>query len=253
MASEHLGLISRTTDGWSAPLWDDARGHKAITVAIIDSGLDPLQPSLASALVTPQIDFGPRAAGAVYRSSIPTVATLRQALATSQGDLRAIVQGELAEVRDHTARTGLDFARLSLLHDAVQAAGNPVPAAQEFLAVLSVQPLGLSKADPAFDDASAKLADLDLEEDQIVAIATLVGQMSNGYAQIDMPDPAQYFGTHATACAGLVGGRPPRDRPHEFFSALPYHGVNPFCRIASYATPYSMKSNQSSTLFSSHT
>jgi subtilisin family serine protease len=236
---EHLGLITRTADGWSAPLWDDASCGDAVTVAIIDSGLDPRHPNLEAALVSPQIDFGPQITGAVYRSAVTTVSALRQALATSQGDLKEIVQRVLAEVVAHTARAGLDIEKLSVLHDAVQAAGNPASAAQAFLEALSVQPPGLSMADAGFGDAAAKIADLDLGADHSATITAMAGQMARGYAQIDMPDPAAFFGAHGTACAGLVGGRPPRDRPHEFFSALPYYGVNPFCQIASYATPYS--------------
>lgn len=236
---EHLGVISRASGGWSAPLWDEARSADPVTVAIIDSGLDPLHPNLDTALVAPQIDFGPRVTGAVYRSAGSAVAALRRAMAAGHGDLKAIVGRVLAEVSDHAAGAGLDIAQLRVLHDTVHSAGDPTPAARAFLDALSVRPVDTASVDPAFGDTAARIHDLDLTHDQTTAVTAIVEQMAAGYVPIDMPDPAQYFGAHATACAGLVGGRPPQDQDHAFFGALPYYGVNPFCRIASYATPYS--------------
>ncbi|WP_386682057.1 S8 family serine peptidase [Loktanella sp. R86503] len=236
---EHLGLITRTTGGWASPLWDAAQDADPVTVAIIDSGLDPLHPNLRDALSGPQIDFGPTGTGAVYRDAGKGVADLRQALATSQGDLKALVTDALADLAAHVAGHGINLGQLEQLHDAVQGADNPTAAAQAFADAIGVQPAARPAVVPDFGDIAGKIAALDLGADHNAALTAIAGQMAGGFAQIDLPDPASYFGAHGTACAGLVGGRPPRGHSHTFFSALPYFGVNPFCTIASYATPYS--------------
>ena len=232
---EHLGVLTRTDGGWDAPLWDEAAGADPVTVALVDSGVDPGHPNLVAALTGPQVDFAPRLYGAVHAPAGEALAALTRARDPSPAVTKALVAEALADAEAHAAARGLDIDRLRTLEAEVQSEADPTDAATQFRAALRIPEAPLRE--PGLSGVDAAIAALGLPGDAGSKISARATRIGEGYATLDVEDPARFFGAHGTACAGLVGGRP-ASRAHEFYTALPYYGVNPHCRIRSYSTPY---------------
>ncbi len=246
---EHVGVLRRTEGGFSTPHWDLAKEAEPVTVALVDSGIDVGHPNLSGAIAAPQVDFGPRMEGAVYVPRGETINAIRRALefdTPSEDDLREAVAGAMADIEAHAASVGLDLAQLTALVQAAEGSADLealVTACQAILdALRSPASVAAPAAAPALSAGHlAALEDLGLTAGETAAVTEIAQTLSRGPEPIELQDPSRYFGAHGTACAGLVGGRPAEADPAApvFFTALPYYGVNPYCRILSYATPYS--------------
>ncbi len=247
---EHVGVLRRQDAGFLTPHWDLAKEAKPVTVALIDSGIDVGHPNLGGAIEAPQVDFGPRMQGAVFVPYGETINAIRRALefdAPSETALREAVAGATADIEGHAASVGLDLAELKALVQAAEASADLdalVVACQTLLDALRTPasvaappggPAALSAAD------QTAVAALGLGASDTTAVEDVAKSLAGGPEPIELQDPSRYFGAHGTACAGLVGGRPAEPGPAApvFFTALPYYGVNPYCRIVSYATPFS--------------
>ena len=93
------------------------------------------------------------------------------------------------------------------------------------------------------ESLSDRLAELNVspgpELDKIVHDLEDAGNQARS---LPLRDPSTFFAAHGTACAGLVGGRVGKadgSSTKTIEKAIPYSGVNPFCKILPVCTPYS--------------
>ncbi|MBR9891377.1 S8 family serine peptidase [bacterium] len=242
-------------------LWGKAdKNPQLITVAIIDTGIDTGHPNLENA-VCEQIDFGPDIAGVVYEApKMTSFSHMRRVLEGREaGKLDiALVKAAAEEMRAATSTHYIDLDTLQAVIDAgttgaeasIKGASSEDPAV---LARLLIDATGAAGARP---DPMPGQRHIGAGSQSIEAMSAFSKELSDDtlkkiwtdfLADLEAPpipiatrDPNRFFGAHGTACAGLVGGRPSctkTDGPGQ--SPLPYAGVNRYCRIRSYATPYS--------------
>ncbi|WP_116132336.1 S8 family serine peptidase [Tropicimonas sp. IMCC34043] len=248
---QHIGLIDRDGPHWRAPLWYEARNKAAVTVAIIDTGIDTGHPNLCGALDgVRQIDFGPRATGVVYDPPRAAVEALGRALrddTATPAQLQALLLSALDDGKLWAGSVGPDIEDLRALIETALAPGSDVATIRAVVAeVLSlVGPVAPApEVLPPFDKAAAlaMVATLGLASADLDATRALVEGMADaGLERLRIEDPSRYFGAHGTACAGLIAGRPvdPDATAQDFHAAIPYYGANPYARILPIATPYS--------------
>ena len=238
---EHLGILTRGTGGFRAPLWAEAQAADPVTVALIDTGIDVAHPNLAGAMAAPQIDFGPAAGGVVHIPGGQRVAALRAALSLGSprpDEIDAALSGMKDDVTANAARLGLDpeaiAAAVSEALDA--AAGDKVEAAGRVLSKLR-SPRAFPPHVPGTpsDATTEAVAELGLSPAHTTALTACAANLAAGPVELPLEDPARYFGAHGTAMAGLICGRPADGAD---FGALPYRGANPYARLISYATPF---------------
>ncbi len=240
---EHLGVIQRSGNVFSADLWGQAQGADPVTVALIDTGLDTGHPNLADAMAGAQVDFGPNLNGVVYEPAGGAVASLRNALSDPRplvDDVDAALAAVMDDARAHARHIGLDLDVLQAAVTNAQNAGNAearIAAAPEVLRALRVAPMRPDPEAAGLDaNATQAIADLGLSPDASAAVTAHAQRVAAGPEVLPVADISRYFGAHGTASAGLICGRPAGGGA---FGALPYYGVNPYARLLSYATPFS--------------
>ncbi|WP_343755347.1 S8 family serine peptidase [Rhodovulum strictum] len=187
----------------ATPLWDEAREKPPVRVAIIDTGVDIYHPNLSGAV--------PDDAAADFSST-----------------LFGTIYVPPPRIRDHeSVMDGTAPGHAKLQHEAE----NAYLGKRHLFAGLS-QGLKARGVDFGSDPSPT-----------LIGIIKTLEDIENQANVIAISDPSTYFGAHGTACAGLVGGRPPVDdagkpRPIED-DELPYFGINPYCEIIPICTPYS--------------
>ncbi|TCO70279.1 S8 family serine peptidase [Rhodovulum euryhalinum] len=243
------------------PLWERAakaaeerkkNGRTPVTVALIDTGVDTGHPNLERNCIE-QVDFGPDVNGVTYSPPTAALDALRRCHEAGEygADWAELARRALDEVFDLYGRQGVDAQGAIFASFELQKIG-PTGAPPDKGLVEKL--LGLPKApvtqarpnDGQINEIRDMLAGLDLtdipDRYQMAVVMTerdrLVADMRPA-TELKLPDPSRYFGSHGTACAGLVAGHPPADVDPVTPGPIPYFGVNPFCKIRSYATPYS--------------
>ncbi|WP_299212011.1 S8 family serine peptidase [uncultured Tateyamaria sp.] len=219
-------------------VWEGARGKDAVTVAIIDTGIDTDHPNLCGAVTEPQIDFGPSLNGVIYKPRERPLRDLREALLAGE----TISKDTLRKVRDaiKTRREKTNRSkRLKALDAEIKRLGSRTELTKDDNIALYKE---LFEREPPKDKAESRTKGVrslgdNLSEDLQSEWYTIVKALMAPSEKLKMDDPSSYFGAHGTACAGLVGARAPK--PGGRVGPIPYFGVNPFCKIRSYATPYS--------------
>ncbi len=255
--------------------WKKAARNDPVTVAIIDTGVDVFHPNLEENCLV-QVDFGPSAHGVVY---LPPLKSLRrlEALGADFGKVapseqRTLLTAAANELKDLCCQQGIDadqtmrvLRRLGKTSDASekdQIRDDELPAlANDLLrasqagkvrpyAAMTEKSKGTDESSNCEDGQARKrpppsLPDIDKFEDNLSpealdVLQKLLGQVHDREV-LELDDPSTFFGSHATSCAGLIAGHPPKRTQTESPrpGPIPYYGVNPWAKILPIATPYS--------------
>lgn len=213
-----LGIVRRQPD--DSTLWDDLEGTEPVRVAIIDTGLDRNHPNLKAAISDSDVmDFSSYLGGTVY-VPIDEPAPGEEAAGYHE-HLNAISNDVLAKGQASIGQLEAELQKLGINLPAVAAAVPPAPGRNLPNTPFPEPSMVSNTSCPSLEDICQTYRDLRLNP-------TIHA----------MKDPSERFGSHATACAGLIGGRPPEEA-REIDQILPYFGINPCCEIISICTPYS--------------
>lgn len=229
----HLGVLNLLNDaGMPTQIWHDAAKADPVTVALIDTGIDTGHPNLDTAIDGMQVDFGPRIAGVVYEYPSTENFARMQALLAQGKDVPARL---LKKARAEFANANKAFQPdIDLGANASDLAAAATPLAAKHGAKTWDAALDLT----AFGDFAQALTNKAVRQ----VWDDLARDLARPVPKIVSEDPSRYFGSHGTACAGLIAGRAAAATTDDVPTMplpLPYRGVNPFCRLRSFATPYS--------------
>lgn len=195
---EKEGEFAKATE-IGAELWKQAEGSPAVTVAMIDTGIDTGHPNLKAATKgLRQVDFGPSLWGVTYSPPQTIAQTDKTAAGKEPGIVPPLALAEAEKLLDVIIPKDLTDAELRrqcrsvLCSEAAAATQGPSP-------------------------ASAPFANLTLQDP-----STLFGAHGTGCAGLIAGNSPEYD-------KDSIGSD----------TALPYLGVNPYARILPISTPYS--------------